>query len=82
MFMFKQNKDLNLTLVCFRTCVVWRTQTGVVSHSVHTGGAVLTAVILTIVHVHLAERSVETKGARTAGETKKRHLNIIIQASD
>lgn len=52
------------------TCVVWRTQTGVVAHAVHTGGAVLTSVVLTVVHVHLAESSMETKRTCTAKQIK------------
>lgn len=53
-----------------RTRVVGRAQTGVVAHSVHTGGAVLTAVVLAVVHVHLAEGAVETKRTRTAEQIK------------
>lgn len=48
------------------TCVVWWTQTGVVAHAVHTGGAVLAAVVLTVVHVHLAEGAVESVRTRAA----------------
>lgn len=48
------------------TCVVWWTQTGVVAHPVHTGGAVLAAVVLTVVHVHLAEGAVESVRTRAA----------------
>lgn len=53
------------------TFEVWRTQTGVVAHTVHTGGAILTAVILTVVHIHLAEGAMETKRTCAAGEQHK-----------
>lgn len=53
------------------TCVVWRAQTGVVAHPVHAGGAILTAVVLAVVHVDFAEGSVEAEGARTAAPTNK-----------
>lgn len=57
-----------------RTFVVWSTQTGVVAHTVHTGGAILTAVILTVVHVHLAEGAMETKGTRAASKQDRHKM--------
>lgn len=56
-----------------RTRAVWRTQTGVVAHSIHTGGAVLAAVVLAVVHVGLAEGSVETERTRAAERTNRQN---------
>lgn len=61
--------------VC-RTGVKGRTQAGVVARSVHTGGAVLTSVILAVVHVDLAEGAVETERAGTAGRIKTQQLQL------
>lgn len=54
------------------TAVVWGTPAGVVADSVHTGGAVLAAVVLAVVHVRLAEGPVETEGAGAAGVREQR----------
>lgn len=53
------------------TFVVWRTQTGVVANTIDTGGAILTTVILTVVHIHLAEGAMETKRTCATGEQHK-----------
>lgn len=57
------------------TFVVWSTQAGVVAHTVHTGGAILTAVILTVVHVYLAEGAMEAKCTSAAVEQSDARVN-------
>ena len=59
-----------------RTCVIWSAQTGVVAHAVDTGGAVLTPVVLTVIHVHLAEGALETERTCTAEQKKQRNTDI------
>lgn len=60
-----------------RTCVVWSAQTGVVAHAVNTGGAVLTPVVLTVIHVHLAEGALETERTCTAEQKKtEKHKHL------
>lgn len=56
------------------TCVVGGAEAGVVAHSVHTGGVVLTAVVFAVVDVHFTEGAVETEGTRTTGQNKNTNI--------
>lgn len=54
------------------TCVVGRTDAGVVVDSVDAGGVVLTVVVFAVVWVYLATATLETRRAHAAARRDKR----------
>lgn len=54
------------------TCVVGGADAGVVVDAVHTGGVVLTVIVLTVVRVHLTLQTLVPRRTRTAWEERDR----------
>ena len=58
--------------VCVCTCVVGRTDAGVVVDAVDAGGVVLAVVVFAVVRVHLAALALEARRTHTAAHTHTR----------
>lgn len=59
------------------TCVVWRTDAGVVVDPIDAGGVVLTVVVFAVIWVYLTMLALKTWRTRTATHAKTHKMCII-----